>query len=128
MIGTPNIMAKVSRSRRELAHLLGHDGAEPAQEAHRDVLRPSSALSRALPMRWMKTSSSVGSASSHLIAGSARQGAIAASSSASRSGPQTCSVAPKAAAAVTPGASRSCAASRSAPGPAATKAIEARLP
>ena len=48
-------------------------------------------------------SSSVGSASSHLIAGSARQGSMALSS-ASRSGPQTCRVVPNAAAAVTPGA------------------------
>ena len=72
MIGRPNIMAKVSRSRRELQHLLGDDGGEPPQEAAQPHGQAPGALSCALPMRWMKMSSSVGSASCHLIAGSAR--------------------------------------------------------
>ena len=126
MIGRPNIMAKVSRSRRAAAPPW-RSWRRAAAGSRAPSAQASSALSRALPIRWMKTSSSVGSASSHLIEGSARQGSMALSSAA-RSGPQTCSVAPNAAAALTPGASRSLRRQPVGARPAGDEGDEAGLP
>src|SRR5215216_4753757 len=71
----------------KLLDLLDHDGAQSAPEAAAPHHAPG-ALSCAFPMRWMNTSSSVGSASFQSMP-SVRSGLIAASSG-SRSGPETC--------------------------------------
>src|SRR5580693_10066624 len=108
----------------ERHHFLDDNGAKPHPKAtHRYPVahdQTSAILSCAIPIRWMKMSSSVGSASCHCRVGSVRNGAIAVKR-VPRSAPQTCRVVPKAAA-LTPGASRSEPASRSAPAPETTKA------
>ena len=122
MIGTPNIMAKVSRSRRSCWTSLTMMARKPPPEAARHMVSASRARCRcASPHEMDEHVLERGLRLFPVDAARRGSGSIAASS-ASRSGPQTCSVAPKAAAAVTPGASRSLAASRSAPGPVAMKA------
>ena len=72
----------------QLQGFLDDHGHEAAEKSHGASPQAASALSRAWPIRWMKTSSRVGSDFSHVIFLSRRRGAMAAASSAA-SGPQT---------------------------------------